>query len=92
MKLEECLKRLNELMMRDAELKDDGYDIQVLQVAIESVKKQIPVVPRFKKDEDWDRIFNVDTSYFCCPTCGRKVEEYEHHCRCGQKFSWNEVW
>lgn len=93
MKAEEALKRLKELTLADAELKDDGYDIQVLEFAVESVKKQIPKEPTFDGDGYApDGTFVWDE--WLCPHCGTRYEvdydQYDFCPNCGQSIDWVE--
>lgn len=47
--------------------------------------KQIPKNP-IKVDSG---VYDYDFDYEC-PSCGENIDEYEHHCKCGQILNWSE--
>ena len=69
-----------------------------IEVAIESLEKQIPKKPkRVTKKEvyDPDRPFaTIDVTTFVCPCCGVKImfrKTIQRCLECGQKLDWSEV-
>ena len=57
----------------------DERDLPVLKMAIDALKKQIPMKPILCDDED-----------LTCPTCGADVE-WKYYCEeCGQKIDHEE--
>ena len=57
----------------------DERDLPVLKMAIDALKKQIPMKPIMCDDED-----------LICPTCGDDVE-WKYYCeKCGQKIDHEE--
>lgn len=57
----------------------DERDLPVLKMAIDALKKQIPMKPIMCDDED-----------LTCPTCGADVD-WKYYCeKCGQKIDWSE--
>ena len=48
------------------------------EIAIETLKKQIPMKPKEYEDK-----------FYACPVCGNVVHAYDNYCSfCGQKLNW----
>lgn len=63
---------------------------EALQMAIEALKKQIPLQPIFWRHQYYDSRFEDDWGYEC-PCCGNRDIDYpEHHCTCGQALNWDK--
>ena len=82
MKPEEAIEELENAMILIIDNgKDwmDERDLPVLKMAIDALKKQIPMKPILCDDED-----------LTCPTCGADVE-WKYYCeKCGQKIDHEE--
>lgn len=69
-------------------------DIEVYDIAISALEKQIPKKPVMKQYFD-----DSDEIYLCCPACGEILTDripfenrnfYFHCLNCGQKFNWED--
>ena len=65
------------------------------EIAIDALKKQIPIKPIYSDYHDNGFDENTLIPYEAtCPTCGYEFEfetwndEENHHCICGQKIDW----
>ena len=65
------------------------------EIAIDALKKQIPIKPIYSDYQDNGYDENTLIPYKAtCPTCGYEFEfgtwndEENHHCICGQKMDW----
>lgn len=103
MTAEEAIEELeNATLLIIANGKDwmDERDLPVLEMAIDALKKQIPMRPkRIDKNAEFDGNWKK-----VCPTCGRMLMErittpeksYPRHynmtgyCWCGQKIDWEQ--
>ena len=70
----------------------DGKAFEDLDMAIETLEKQIPKRPYFEADGYWDGQLVYDT--WICPYCEKHYEvdydDYEFCPNCGQKLDWSE--
>ena len=62
------------------------YNLEAINKAISSLKKQIPKKP----------VDNPENGWFECPNCGLIVWIYygageTHHCDCGQRLDWEGI-
>ena len=78
MELKEALKKLN----KERDIKCQDCDVNHYDIAIEALKKQIPM-----------RAYAVYSDEFDCPSCGESTEAYDvtiiKFCaECGQKLKW----
>lgn len=72
-------------------LKNHQYDdcdavkvyIEDVPLVIEALEKQISKKP---SQDSLDGIHYFPT----CPNCNRGLEEFEHHCECGQAIDWSD--
>lgn len=82
MKPEEAIEELENAMLLIIDNgKDwmDERDLPVLKMAIDALKKKIPMKPILCDDE-----------YLTCPTCGADVD-WKYYCeKCGQKIDHEE--
>ena len=64
---------------------------EVFDLAIDALKKQIPVKPDVYGDGYWEGELVLDT--YECPRCGSVYEieydNYDYCPNCGQKFDWS---
>jgi hypothetical protein len=70
-----------------------GYvDKKALQIAVNALELQLPKEPVVKSsdNEDFDEAEDFDMMYHC-PTCGKLLQMYEHHCICGQTLNWDNI-
>lgn len=64
--------------------------ITAYTMAIEALEKQISKKPVWQ-NEDAGYYFDTGEGWVCiCPTCGEYIDEYEHHCKCGQRIDWSD--
>lgn len=71
--------------------RDDCKPLKALDMAIDALKKQIPVKPVKSKDPR----YGMGYEYYDweCPTCGgflapEPARSGDHHCKCGQAIDW----
>ena len=80
MKPEEAIKileRIQEPEPYEPQINQVGFE--ALEMAIDALKKQIPMKPILCDDED-----------LICPTCDADVD-WKYYCeKCGQKIDWSE--
>ena len=78
-----------DMCIRHEEMTDDLYE--ALDMAMDALKKQIPVKPVKSKDPRYGMGYVYHD--WVCPSCG-KFLAYEpeesgcHHCKCGQAIDW----
>ena len=77
------IEDLQEYMKFEDELVKKNFTFKSV---IEAREKQIGKKP-IKVDSG---VYDYDFDYEC-PCCGNNIDEYEHHCECGQKLEWSEV-
>lgn len=66
---------------------------EAIKIAIEALKKQIPMEPDYEGDGYADGELVYDT--WICPNCGRHYEvdydDYEYCPQCGQRIDWEVI-
>lgn len=72
------------------EIQDMQY---ALDEAIKALEKQVPKQPQIIANKYPYRYSDVrDDPYdTVCPACGEELDEFEHHCKCGQLIDWSDV-
>lgn len=66
-------------------------DETAIKTLIEATEKQIPKKPVWQ-NEDAGYYYDTGEGWSCiCPTCGKYIDEDEHHCKCGQAINWSGV-
>ena len=52
------------------------------EAAVDALEKQIPKKPSQNA---------IGLYYFpICPNCHKELEDYDHHCQCGQALDWSD--
>lgn len=60
-----------------------------LDMAITSIRKQIPKRPLVWENKTYDSPVPNDDWGYECPCCGNRDIDYpDHHCTCGQALDW----
>lgn len=85
---EEAIDKLTDILIEATETESSvcyvtDCDAEPLRMAIEALEKQIPKKP----SQDSVGLFYFPT----CPNCHKELEEYDHHCECGQALDWSGV-
>lgn len=86
---QEIIEQLKSLKSHCEDFREDGEcvwdkDVEALDRAIEALKKQESKKP---SQDSLDGIHYFPT----CPNCKQGLEEYEHHCKCGQAIDWSDA-
>ena len=68
---------------------ENDYELEALKIAVDALKKQIPMEPIVWEDKYYFSPNPNDDWGYECPCCGNREIDYpEHHCTCGQALDW----